>query len=312
MDTGKFVGLLVAFLVGALVLTAFVPIIDSTQHTIEKTINQNEGYNHTMDLISDDVTIEINYSNGASTIDVTVGTTTKEVDVSTTATPRTLLFYSDICMLFVDRIANENAPVYAVKSTGYTGNLSNATSVFTYNNTTKAVTLVVGDVETYTDTVEKFAYVYDGNAGKYGFFDTNANPTVNKDATIEVMSLGGWWANSIVTYTATGQAWYNSTTTPIQGMVITAPATPEEYSATITGTWTDNGNKTYTRSSNLLNASYNDGETDKTLSQTSVTIAPIEYVSYEENATSDIVGLLPLVAGVGMLIWAVAYFLRRY
>lgn len=314
MDTGKFVGLLVAFLVGALVLTAFVPIIDSTQHTIEKTINQNEGYTHTMDLIDDDVTIEIDYTNGGSEIDVTVGTTSMNVDVSTVNNTRTFLFYSDVCMLWVDRVSAVNTPVYCLKSTGYTGNLSRATSVFEYDSSTKEVTLTVSGVETFSDTVEKFAYVYSADTGKYGFFNNSDSipVTINANDVFETFYAGGWWAWSVVAYSSTAEEWFNSANTPIEGIVISSANSPDEYAATISAPWIDNGNGTYTRDGAVAHIEYNDSEDEQTLDYHLCVIAPIEYVSYEDNPTSDIVGLLPLIAGVGMLIWAIAYFLRRY
>lgn len=312
MDTGKFVGLLLAFLVGALVLTAFVPIIDSTQHTIEKTINQNEGYNHTMDLIEDDVIIEIDYTNGGSEIEVTVGTETMDVDVSTASNVRTFLFYSDVCMLWVDRVANANVPVYALKSTGYTGNLSTTTSVFEYDSTTKEVTLTINGTETFNDIVEKFAYVYTADNGKYGFFNYGTNITLGENDSLEMFTSGGWWDITIVAYESTAKEWYKSTTTPIEGMVITSDSVPDEYPATMSNVWIKNDNGTYTRNSATVTVSYNDGDNEVTSNKSAHVIASIEYVSYEDNPTSDVVGLLPLIAGVGMLIWAVAYFLRRY
>ena len=311
MDAGKYVGMLVAFLVGALVLTAFVPIIDSTQHTIEKTINQNDGYNHTMDLLNNDVLITIDYTSGENEITVNVGDTDYSVDVSQTSSNSTWLFYSDVCMLWVDRVAGANTPVYALKSTGYTGNMSNSSSSFTYDNSSKEVELTINGNVVFTDTVEKFAYVYSANDGKYGYFTNQV--TVEKNTTIELFRGGGWWDNTYVAYTATANDWYNSVTVPIAGMVITKDSTPIEYDAVYSSSyWIDNGNGTYTRTASSTSATFNNGESDTTISQNTRIIAPIEYVSYEENPTSDVIGLLPLVAGAGLLISAVAYFLRRY
>ena len=304
----KLIPIVLTLVVGIILAgSMLVPVISDAQTSLTKTDNVNaaETYNHTMDLISDNVTITIDYTNGGSEIAVAIGDTVKELDVSTTTTPRSLLFYSDVCILFVDRVADANSPVYCIESTGYVGNLSRATSVFTYDYSTKEASLTVNDELTFTDEVEKFAYVYTAESGKFGFFDVNKNPTVNKDASIEVLSMGGWWAKTIASCSATGTQWYNSGTTAIEGLVI-APANPvSEYAANISGNWTDNGNGTYTRTNSSLTVLYNDGEEDQSITQTSVVIAPISYVSYETNASSTLIGVIPILVIVALVMGAI-------
>lgn len=315
METGfmnRIIGLVLALVVGGLLVGGLlIPTVEGTQTTLMEKEYTNTEYTHTMDLIKDDVLIEIDYTNGAGSIDVMFGDKEYLVDVSQQNTISTWLFYSDVCMLWVDRVAGVNSPVYALKSTNYTGSLSGASSVFTYDHSTKEVKLSINGTETFTDTVEKFAYVYTANEGEYGYFTTNV--TVSENATIEMFRGGGWWDNTYVTYSATGKQWYNSTTTPIEGLVISKDATPTEYAAEYSSThWVDNGNKTYSRDSASTTCTYNDGADDVTNTPAMRIIAPIKYVAYESNSYSIMLGVVGILAIVALVVVAANGIRNKY
>lgn len=285
MDTGKFVGLLVAFLVGALVLVAFVPIINETTSATDTFENKGLYY---MTNPTESMHVEYLGSNNWEIND-------EPLDY-TIAGATNILIFDDI-------FVRNNGQVRG----GATATWDSAD--LTIANGTVTGTQVIGGNSssltwTYTDS-----FVAVNGSGEWVMKAYNQESYIKADSEIIGMGMtqikddGG--NNALITcYVSVSDLTATVTTsntnvtisdvevntTPVSGYIDLYKFT----SVTFKATW-----GTYTS-----DCTYN------------VVIVPSEVTAeksiHPDSTLATIIDLLPFIAGVGLLMGAVAYFLRRY
>lgn len=290
MDTGKFVGLLVFFLVGALVLVAFVPIIQETTSATD-TITNEGVYNMT----DDDSDYTLVYNGVSGTIDAN-GTIIQRDSIPAGAW--TLISTPD----YMIRLQNYSAQSYNLWIFGIDGFnrvIGNSeTDNVTIGVSSGSITL---DTETWTYSGE-----FRGIDPKGSYVMTDGTPfTVNKTDSIIV-------GNGTTPVTVWYDLFYMIGT--VEDMEVTAKDTitisnievnTTPQSNYVNGVSVESITFTATDGTNTVDATYN-----RVIVPAEVTL---EKSIHPDTTLATIINLLPLIAGVGLLMFLVAEFLyTRY
>lgn len=284
MDTGKFVGLLVAFLVGALVLVAFVPIIEDTTSSTKTFENDGMYY---MTNPTEAVHVEFlggtDWKINGETLDYTVIGATNIVVFDNS-------FIRNVGQVRGDITTSFNDADFTIDNGTITGTYNNGTGTINWTYTERC----------YVATNDKSAWTMTSNTG--GWYIKSDSQITGIGLTTVKDSDGN---NQIIVIHADAVGLEATVTTPTNAVTISdvvVNATPvngyldlyEFTSITFKVTW-----GTY-----VTNCTYN-----TVIVPSEVTVEK-EY--HPDSTLATIIDLLPFIAGVGLLMWAVAYFLRRY
>ena len=290
MDTGKFIGLLVFFLVGALVLVAFVPVIQETT-SATNTITNDGVYNMT----DDDSDYTLVYNGTSGTIDAN-GTVIQRDSIPAGAW--TLISTPE----YMIRLQNYSAQSYNLWIFGITGFnrvLGNVeTDGVTIHVSSGSITLAT---ETWNYTGE-----FRGIDPNGSFVMTDGQPfTVHKTDSIIVGNgttpVSVWYDLFYMIGTAEDmEVTSNGTITISDIQVNRTPLT--QY---VDGVSVESITFSATDGTNSTNATYN-----RVIVPEEVTL---EKSIHPDTTLATVINLLPLIAGVGLLMFLVAEFLyTRY
>lgn len=302
MDTNKWITLTIGFLVGAIILASFVPVVTSTQETIGEPIT---------------------YTNPTFAVykEVEAGDVLKCTSTFVDGT-RTNVWTLN------DQVVNPVMGSYAwnpgVLSDGlYIG-------VFGADNNNLGNYYVMTD-STHTQRYLGAATSTNPNV-EYTITFENGTVSVIKDASEEIVTAPYTWAYCICPLAdgeycsavadGTGYVYANSDVTMCGAYTsgeldttyyyhngVNYTGSDFEMETTINKTLVDGTTDVYTAS---VSVSMTDGDTSETFVPYRV-LVPYEVSGHAtKGAMYDIYGLLPLIAGVGLLMSAVVYFLRRY
>lgn len=308
MDTGKFVGLLVFFLVGALVLVAFVPIIQETTSATD-TFTNNGYYDMTALDENSEYTL---FWDHTKPYQVTVNDDVIEFSGLNLYTAYTIVGSDEFSLRFYNVSDNPRIQLYGGTGWGF------ASAGYT-QGTDFTVTITDGNM-TMSNTAETpfevsnpipdkcFGIVKDGslvmkkmNTPAYVMGDTSiivlCGYTEGTNASVGVYAEGT--VNDGLDYTLFRPS-TDSETAIFSDEVITASEV--------------NG---YVDLKSLSKVEFEVTVTAGTLEPTySYFIVPKEVTAEKEyhpdSTLATVIDLLPFIAGVGLLMGAVAYFLRRY
>lgn len=286
MDTGKFIGLLVFFLVGALVLVAFVPVIQETT-SATNTITNEGVYN----LTDDDSDYTLVYNGLSGTIDAN-GTIIQRDSIPEGSW--TFISTPDY-LIRLQNYAPQNYNLWLIAMDGTTSILG--------SNNTDGITITVNSG---TITTPLNSYTYTGEFrgidpnGKYVM--TNGQPfTVNETDTIIVGNgttlVTVWYDLFYMFGTAEDmEVTSNDTITISNIQVNSTPLT--NY---VGGVSVESITFSATDGTNSANATYN-----RVIVPEEVTL---EKSIHPDTTLATVINLLPLIAGVGLLMFLVAEFL---
>lgn len=305
MDTGKFVGLLVAFLVGMLVLVAFVPIINETT-TATKTFENDGVFNYGKFTPTD--TYELIYTQ-------TDGSITANGEVVTPISGVSLTNYGNYSVIASDNVLLR----YGANQSGYyiqlIGNDSGGNNVLTGG---------VSCTATITGGKLSVSVVSSENVTTTKTFDFTELYAIVSDKDVAVMKV-----SSDSVYIKGDSELYGSGLTTVSswnnmfhiegtyddGITITSPnlttATFDNIKWNIVPV--SGYEDLYQLTSIEFDITNNDTTVHATYSYFGVpSEVTAEKSIHPDSALTVIIDLLPLIAGIGLLMGAVAYFLRRY
>ena len=285
MDTGKFVGLLLAFLVGALVLVAFVPIIEET--TSETKTFENEGLYY-MENPTEAVTMK--YLGNA------------EWEINGEPLTYTSIGATNVIVTESFFVRNNGQVMGSLWQTWDTAEITidngTITGTFIRNETPGTVNT------TYTDIC---------------IVTTEKSDLIMKNPSVATYFKSDSIADGMGITTVKDSDGVNQLKIfKIHVENMTATVTTESADITIDNvqlnTVAVNGyNDLYLFSSVTFNAVAGDYTTACTYN---IVIVPSEVTAektiHPDSTLATIIDLLPFIAGVGLLMGAVAYFLRRY
>lgn len=279
MDIKNWIGVVIGILVGGLILSCFVPVIVSTQQTVGDGITlTNESYEY-VSLSNGDV--NTTYEDGVLKIN--------DVTQTVPAVGGQIFFACDYVILWF----NGSVPYgsYLNQASGIR-NIASFDLTVSDNKLSGSVTYDNNKTQTVSDQDITFSFYYDPN-GEYSVFKgSTTQPYVNSD--VDITAVGTYYTGDNKTF-----YWcYNGVAGGIDENFT--------YGATISKTLTDGTTDIY----NVTGVTFDiSGETFTPFYM----IAPKEVSGHQTSgAMYDILGMLPLVAGVGLLMFAVVYFLRRY
>lgn len=305
MDAGKIAGLLVAFLVGTLVLVAFVPIINETT-TATKTF-ENEGvFNYGKFTPTD--TYELTY-------DAVSGELTANGEVVTPIPGVSLTNYGNYSVIASDNVllrygANQNGYYIQLVGNDSGGNnvlIGGVSCTATITGGKLSVSLVSSEDVTTTKTfdfTELYAIVSDDDIAIMKV--SNESVYITGDSEI--------YGSGLTTVSAWNNMFHIEGTYD-DGITITSP---NLTSATFDNiTWTIEPVSGFVDLYKLTKIEFDITSDDTTVHATySYFGVPSEVTAeksiHPDSALTVIINLLPLIAGIGLLMGAVVYFLRRY
>lgn len=312
MDTGKFIGLLVFFLVGALVLMAFVPIIQETASATDTFTN--DGYYY-MDKISmndtDTYTIVWDASTDAGILTVNG----KEINVGDWGATygMTLTIFATETDIFRVGPAQGVQTLSWVQIRGSTINYAQASSSF-------SATITGGNVSVQLDTEGSprtltYTDAYMISADKSDFVMKKMNESVYMLSDSPIFSMG----YSVISNGNGNDNVVLSVNGTVEGVTVDVVRSSSVNPITFS-----NFNISTTPVSNYIDlvkfdkitfvATDNGADTDMTYSYV---IVPTEITAeksiHPDETLSTVINLLPLIAGVGLLMFLVGEFLyTRY
>lgn len=303
MDTGKFVGLLVFFLVGALVLVAFVPVIQETASATDTFTN--DGYFKMTKYEEDtDITIEWDYTNPTKVV-VNGETYTLDNNVSVT-----IAFVENAGI----RIYSTQSGMQALMPQGTmaadVGESENMTVVFSEGTVTATIPREGSDDLTLSTTYTAPIYCISSD-GNYVMKKSNESAYMLKDT--EFIGLG------VTTITGAGSKVILVKGTIEDGAtatIVTTSGTPATLTDPVLTNTTVAGYVDLYQLDKITFAGQVTGSADTNITY-SYFVVPAEVTAektyHPDSALSTIISLLPLIAGVGLLMFLVGEFLyTRY
>ena len=308
MDTGKFIGLLVFFLVGALVLVAFVPVINETT-TATKTF-ENDGY-FTYDVIDSDTNLTIEWDATKPGL-LTIGD--KEITMPTGIGNWTIIGSTNFTMRYYSSGTVTGLQCYG--SAGYlSANTGNAVSgTIIVDETSMVLTRTNADTTTISTTYSMGQHGFVINADGVGNLMlkySNESAYVKGDS--EVYLCGTTFVTGSGTNDFVGVFGYGSIDDGLTMSSFYGDSSPNTVSfGEVTATYTEvNG---FIDLYELEKFTFPLTQNDATVTATySYFVVPTEVTAEKEyhpdTTLSTVINLLPLIAGVGLLMFLVAEFL---
>lgn len=316
MDTGKFIGLLVFFLIGALVLVAFVPVINETT-TATKTF-ENGGY-FTYDAVTEDTNVLIEFDPAKQdklTIDG-VEITMPQV-TSGSPTQWTLCGSENFTVRYV-KTSGGTGP-YTLQCYGNNGYIAGDPSA-----TTTVVSLEINNVSMKFNRNDSTSRTYD--MGTHGFVINPAgegvlmlkypdqNAYVKGDS--DIYLCGTTFVTGSGTNDYVGVFGYGTLDDGLTMSSFYGDTSPNTVSfGEVTATYTEvNG---FIDLYELEKFTFPLTQNDATVTANySYFVVPTEVTAEKEyhpdTTLATVINLLPLIAGVGLLMFLVAEFLyTRY
>lgn len=303
MDTGKFVGLLVFALVGALVVMAFVPIIQDTTSATDTF--ENEGYYRMSEIGDSEVTLTWDHTSpkqivvNGDIVSLSEVPTNKIVTIA--VTDQTIIRYAPL---------TTNTLIQIYSSSGYYGAGVNDGTDMTITIEEGTLTADNGSGTTVTKTITSGYYV--SNDGVWIMKTDGESAFIHKDDSVIVLagntSVGdvkiGVYANGTINDGLSFE------TFPVDGSthVVTYGDVTFNYTD-VTG---------YIDLVKLSNCQFDITCDDTTATVTySYFLVPYEVTSektiHPDDTLSTVINLLPLIAVIGLFMFLVGEFLyTRY
>lgn len=306
MDTGKFVGLLVFFLVGALVLVAFVPIIQETTSATDTFENKGYYYMEKLTTDSPEYTVTWDYTEPNK---IVVNDIETELPTSTTF-PASIVASDTWGIRYTIGGGDVGLSIFGAQN-GIIGSAStneNTSMEMLFSNGSAEITVNDGVTDTtYTMTYEQ-VYVVSSENKEYAIMKYGDGSVYVKDDSV-IYGTG----RTLVSGT---QYNININGTIEDGFDV-AVIWPTGFTAgdvTINATAVNGYIDLYSFES--IEYPISDGNTtvDVTYSQVIVPATVVaEKTIHADTTLATVINLLPLIAGVGLLMFLVAEFLyTRY
>lgn len=315
MDTGKFIGLLVFFLVGALVLVAFVPVIQETTSATDTFTNA--GY-YSMDELGQDAELTISWDKSTPMI-LTVGETAVDMTDLPKSRSYTIIGSSDFVVRY-DKINDTSVVIQGYNNDNDYFNVGDGTEV-TITVSSGSVTChsnrtdISGGLTTeYTFTDVAYALNPLGN-GTYSYIMKDAAQTayVKGDSVIYFLGVTNVTPTEVIGVYASGTLDDGMT---VETAAIRNVTTVDSYTDPVP-TYTEvNGYKDlYALEKYEFTINYDSTESyDVTYSYFIVPYEVTAEKEYHADTTlATVINLLPLIAGIGLLMFLIGEFLyTRY
>lgn len=306
MDNNRFLTLLIGVMIAGLILASCVPIFNDLKTSMGTAqMNTTENYNAVYtESLSSDVVMELGSDNQLLV-------NGEEVNPALDLTETVL-------------VTNEFVITYSGTELTFLGLSGGTLSKITVHPNGTYDVIKTDDTTSSGTGVE--VIIYPDNNGKYGAFVQGIGHEpfwLDNDATCYLSFLsGGVTDNDNVDHYVNCLYSATNDTIETQWRTIYSLEDPSDSWVELPSVLTVN--EPYTKevgdlavkwSTNNYTATFtNDsGDFDKTIGSP-IVYAPLEYHILTENnsVTYTIVSLIPLIAGVGLLMFAVAYFLNRY
>lgn len=301
MDTGKFIGLLVFALVGALVVVAFVPIIQETTSATDTFTNV--GYYDMTYTETDNLVFEWDHTKPAQ---ITVNDTVVILPVAD-STPKTVICGDNWVVRYFENSGNIVMQFYGSSGSQISASVTEETDLeLTCTNGTVAVTNTASTPATFSTTYTHL-YVAD-NEGTLVMKDKDTPAYLNGDSEIVAMGLSRVGTVPNLGISVIGNIDDGFTWSIFRGSDVTFSDEDAHYtnvSGYIDLYQLDKLTATATNSTGSSDLTYN------------YFIVPAEVVAeksiHPDNTLSTMINLLPFIAVIGLFMFLVAEFLyTRY